>query len=161
MEVEQLHLVLLAFAFPRLGDGAPRDGMGIGRDARGMIVRSRESTRRLSFGNGWLAAHPAREHLDVRWQMNMASFCLRTWSTKASFVPSRSPMHHNTPRWGTWASREQPIARREAYASDASFATFISRSWTFIIRSTVDQRAIYVSYEWYRPIRSFNWKGER
>lgn len=91
MEVEQLHLVLLAFALPRLGAGAP-DGMRLGRDGRGMIVRSRESLRRPSSGNGCSAAHLAREHL-ARWQMNMASFCLRT---KASFVPSRSPMHHNT-----------------------------------------------------------------
>lgn len=40
--------------------------------------------------NGCSLLPRGRKHLDVRWQMNMASLRLRT---KASFVPPRSPMH--------------------------------------------------------------------
>lgn len=102
MEAEQLHLVFLAFALPQLRacrrclhDEArgrrPRESeedlpqfTGSGRFGRFAIYLTDGKRRQLLVAS-------TREHLDVRWQMNMASFCLRT---KASFVPSRSPMHH-------------------------------------------------------------------
>lgn len=65
MEAEQLHLVFLAFAFPRLGDGVLHVGTRTGRDAR-EILRYRGSIFRLLFGDSSRLAHPVREHLDVR-----------------------------------------------------------------------------------------------
>ncbi|GAB1861869.1 hypothetical protein CAJAP_02948 [Camponotus japonicus] len=88
----------------------------------------------------------------------MASFCLRT---KASFVPSRSPMHHNTAAVGhvgfARAANRAPRSLRQRRFE----RWFVSGSRAFIARTTVDQGANYISYERYRPIPVFSIEKEK